>query len=206
MLFLLCSDSDQGPSFFFFFFNDTATTEIYTLSLHDALPILHPELVPRARREDPVAHGDAASPHRRAPPCRHDEHRARSRAGEGRVDLSLAEVAPERWDGLLEELGLDDAYLLHEYVQASALLDPGRPVLLHLHDGGGDVVFACIVREVDGGKADVTTPYGYGGPVVAGPDPPVESFWREYERWCENGGVVTTFLRFHPLYANQRAA
>src|SRR2546430_17491471 len=26
----------------FFFFNDTATTEIYTLSLHDALPILSP--------------------------------------------------------------------------------------------------------------------------------------------------------------------
>ena len=25
---------------YFFFFNDTATTEIYTLSLHDALPIL----------------------------------------------------------------------------------------------------------------------------------------------------------------------
>src|SRR6266513_6275824 len=27
------------PSLCFFFFNDTATTEIYTLSLHDALPI-----------------------------------------------------------------------------------------------------------------------------------------------------------------------
>src|SRR6266511_5245490 len=26
-------------SLYFFFFNDTATTEIYTLSLHDALPI-----------------------------------------------------------------------------------------------------------------------------------------------------------------------
>src|SRR2546430_14818835 len=26
-------------NFIFFFFNDTATTEIYTLSLHDALPI-----------------------------------------------------------------------------------------------------------------------------------------------------------------------
>src|SRR5919109_1655687 len=32
-------------SFAFFFFNDTATTEIYTLSLHDALPIR-----PRARQ------------------------------------------------------------------------------------------------------------------------------------------------------------
>src|SRR2546429_2694894 len=28
----------------FFFFNDTATTEIYTLSLHDALPIFLPAL------------------------------------------------------------------------------------------------------------------------------------------------------------------
>src|SRR3712207_9123322 len=30
----------------FFFFNDTATTEIYTLSLHDALPIFPPLLPP----------------------------------------------------------------------------------------------------------------------------------------------------------------
>src|SRR2546422_11321796 len=30
----------QSFIYFFFFFNDTATTEIYTLSLHDALPIL----------------------------------------------------------------------------------------------------------------------------------------------------------------------
>src|SRR3712207_7319654 len=39
-----------------FFFNDTATTEIYTLSLHDALPIC----LRRARRGDADAegHGD----------------------------------------------------------------------------------------------------------------------------------------------------
>src|SRR6201988_5541316 len=36
----------QYTAFFLFFFNDTATTEIYTLSLHDALPIL------RALRRD----------------------------------------------------------------------------------------------------------------------------------------------------------
>src|SRR2546430_16672685 len=34
--------------FFFFFFNDTATTEIYTLSLHDALPI-YSELTAKLR-------------------------------------------------------------------------------------------------------------------------------------------------------------
>src|SRR3989442_2686972 len=36
---MLLSILSAPHSFFFFFFNDTATTEIYTLSLHDALPI-----------------------------------------------------------------------------------------------------------------------------------------------------------------------
>src|SRR3712207_8658167 len=35
---------------FFVFFNDTATTEIYTLSLHDALPIFSARGQPRNRR------------------------------------------------------------------------------------------------------------------------------------------------------------
>src|SRR3990167_5439063 len=35
----LNSSHSQLSYVFFFFFNDTATTEIYTLSLHDALPI-----------------------------------------------------------------------------------------------------------------------------------------------------------------------
>src|SRR2546427_5730674 len=35
----------------FFFFNDTATTEIYTLSLHDALPIWRRRARRRDRRE-----------------------------------------------------------------------------------------------------------------------------------------------------------
>src|ERR1035437_10663066 len=41
---------------FFFFFNDTATTEIYTLSLHDALPIYAPG-DRRAPERDPRVDG-----------------------------------------------------------------------------------------------------------------------------------------------------
>src|SRR3712207_9301180 len=36
---MLCRVSEVAIHIFIFFFNDTATTEIYTLSLHDALPI-----------------------------------------------------------------------------------------------------------------------------------------------------------------------
>src|SRR6266542_4651301 len=49
---------------FFFFFNDTATTEIYTLSLHDALPICSscgPRLYPPWRRRTPCRRADRKS-------------------------------------------------------------------------------------------------------------------------------------------------
>src|SRR3712207_8977439 len=57
--------------FSFFFFNDTATTEIYTLSLHDALPI-SPAPLARHRRRAPRGgpYGDPV----RAPRGRAGQH------------------------------------------------------------------------------------------------------------------------------------
>src|SRR3712207_7688808 len=45
-----------------FFFNDTATTEIYTLSLHDALPISQLYLLGRSLQQLPVGLGRPAEP------------------------------------------------------------------------------------------------------------------------------------------------
>src|SRR2546429_8594543 len=53
--------------FIFFFFNDTATTEIYTLSLHDALPIWrgHHDPVRRVLPDFVAVHGHAEPDHAR---------------------------------------------------------------------------------------------------------------------------------------------
>src|SRR5256885_9084355 len=51
---------------FFFFFNDTATTEIYTLSLHDALPISCCDAPARGRRRLGRARGDRARQDRKS--------------------------------------------------------------------------------------------------------------------------------------------
>src|SRR5260370_11664822 len=56
--------------YFFFFFNDTATTEIYTLSLHDALPISSTSPRPAARRSR-VTRPSCSS---RSCPTRSEEH------------------------------------------------------------------------------------------------------------------------------------
>jgi serine/alanine adding enzyme len=100
----------------------------------------------------------------------------------------VREVAPAEWDGL--EL---DAYYRRPYVESAAVLDGGRPFLLE-HDGA---FFAGIER--DDPARDVISPYGYGGPTKPG-------FWDAYEDWARERGVVSTFVRFHPLLANQRGA
>ncbi|MBD0290275.1 MAG: hypothetical protein ICV74_03385, partial [Thermoleophilia bacterium] len=90
----------------------------------------------------------------------------------------IGEVSRERWDALLDDLGLRDVYLRRAYVEVSCFLDPGRPVLLE----GGGIAFAAIVREIPGtGAADVTSPYGYGGPAGRGEG---ESFYRAYGDWA----------------------
>src|SRR5437763_6868400 len=60
---------------FFFFFNDTATTEIYTLSLHDALPI-SPRPTSRARvaTAPPVRKSSSAFPAKMPLRSRSEEH------------------------------------------------------------------------------------------------------------------------------------
>lgn len=98
----------------------------------------------------------------------------------------MREVPPEEWDRL--EL---DAYYRRPYVEAAAL-GAGRAFLLE-HDGA---VFAGIERDE---PRDVVTPYGYGGPTAP-------AFWDAYEEWARARGAVTTFVRFHPLYANQDGA
>src|SRR5256885_12686845 len=54
---------------FLFFFNDTATTEIYTLSLHDALPIFTTHGTPTS-----AASGRSAATSARSSSSRSEEH------------------------------------------------------------------------------------------------------------------------------------
>src|SRR3712207_5991734 len=63
--------------FFCFFFNDTATTEIYTLSLHDALPILASEYCGERKK---YQLSSAARPTEKSPGPRPPNHEATNTA------------------------------------------------------------------------------------------------------------------------------
>src|SRR5256885_12653736 len=85
---------------FFFFFNDTATTEIYTLSLHDALPIcetpqtwtLRPP--PSGGTRLPCTHGRTGQrskrPARESSSCRRPGDRKSTRLNSSHLVISYA--------------------------------------------------------------------------------------------------------------------
>jgi Acetyltransferase (GNAT) domain len=108
----------------------------------------------------------------------------------------LVEVEPARWDAVLGQAGVTDVYYSRGFLAASAVLVDGAPVLLELPGQDGSVLFACLLRRE---PPDVVSPYGYGGPVGAGPDPPLERFPAAYEAWCRARGAVSSFVVFHPL-------
>src|ERR1019366_5296354 len=62
----------QRTNRYYFFFNDTATTEIYTLSLHDALPISPGRAFAAGSRRSAGIASATAPPWRSLPPREHD--------------------------------------------------------------------------------------------------------------------------------------
>jgi lipopolysaccharide/colanic/teichoic acid biosynthesis glycosyltransferase len=118
--------------------------------------------------------------------------RARRRIGE------VQEVDVEEWEALTADT---DVYFRHDYITAAAIVDDYPPVFLHLP--AEEVVFTAILRD---DPLDVTTPYGFGGPVSLGDPAGLERFWPAYDAWCRDRGVVASFVRFHPLLRNDRHA
>src|SRR3712207_8555292 len=80
----------------FFFFNDTATTEIYTLSLHDALPIW-----PAGAGADAIEGGPVGLVHAVA---EHDQVAGDGRRADGRQLDQPRPLGPERSEEHTSEL------------------------------------------------------------------------------------------------------
>jgi serine/alanine adding enzyme len=94
-----------------------------------------------------------------------------------------------------------DVYFRSDYAEIAAVVEGGEAHVLE-HDG---VIFPVVVRETAAGIRDVTNPYGYGGALA--PDAEAgRGFYDWYAGWCRANGVVTSFVRFHPLLGNHEYA
>ncbi len=117
----------------------------------------------------------------------------------------------EKWDAIVRSFVNYDIYWQSGYVKAFAIHGDGEPLLFYYEqdntrginvvfkrDIAKDLHFAGIIPEDT--YFDFSTPYGYGGWIVDGEEK--EKLFRIYESWCQNNGIISEFVRFHPVVKN----
>lgn len=117
----------------------------------------------------------------------------------------------EQWDEIVCSFKQHDVYWLSGYVKAFKLHGDGEPLLICYDDGATKGINVVMKRDVskdsrfkgripEGEYFDFATPYGYGGWLIEGDE--TDKLFSEYEKWCKENGIISEFVRFHPVVEN----
>lgn len=118
------------------------------------------------------------------------------------------------WDSVVKSFSDYDVYYLNRYALPFALHGDGAPHLFYYEGDGIRAVNVVMWRDIAdderfAGKIgkneyfDFVTPYGYGGWLIEG-DSDTRELFREYESFCVDNGIVSEFLRLHPMLNNHK--
>lgn len=104
------------------------------------------------------------------------------------------------WDKYLNQLE-DNVMWRKNYYQIYDY--EGEPQAAVYEDERGFVFYPYLVRHILGEYFDITSAYGYGGPIINALDVHKESLFIEFRRlftqYCKNNHIITEFVRYQPL-------
>lgn len=123
-------------------------------------------------------------------------------------------VQSEQWDTVVSSFKDYDTYWLSGYVKAFQIHGDGEPLLFFYEAGTTRGINVVMKRDIakderfagkieEGQYFDFATPYGYGGWIIEGED--TESLFDAYSAWLERNGIISEFVRFHPMVKNHNA-
>lgn len=126
---------------------------------------------------------------------------------------TLADAA--QWDKEVRSFREYDVYYLSGYVKAFQIHGDGEPLLFHYEGNGIRGINVVMKRDValdphftgklpEGKYFDLATPYGYGGWLLEGEGDKTPLF-AAYEDWCRENGIISEFVRLHPVLRNHEA-
>lgn len=121
----------------------------------------------------------------------------------------------EKWDEIVRSFEKYDTYWLCGYIKAFQIHGDGEPLLFYYEDTKCRGINVVMKRDVatdihfrdelaENQYFDFATPYGYGGWIIEGQE--TEQLFNEYEKWCNNHGIISEFVRFHPVLKNHSYA
>ncbi len=120
----------------------------------------------------------------------------------------------EQWDAVVRSFRDYDVYWLSGYIKAFQLHGDGEPLLYYPETDGTRGVNAVMKRDVakdprfagripENTFFDFATPYGYGGWLIEGKN--ADGLFRLYEEKLRRDGIISEFVRFHPMLHNHSA-
>lgn len=103
-----------------------------------------------------------------------------------------------------------DIYFEENYGKLYEETENGKTEIFKYEDANGIITNQFIKRiiPIDIGKQyyDITTPYGYGGPIIEeykkNKDELVNNYEKAFREYCNNNDIVSEFIRFHPIFNN----
>jgi hypothetical protein len=118
-----------------------------------------------------------------------------------RLKACLIEPGDAIWTDILRRTAYD-FYHLPEYVSLCAEQEGGEPLALHVQGGDRELLLPLVLRPVQTGSWDVTSPYGYPGPLLVNTSP-AEAFLDQAMRHgialLKEQHVISMFVRLHPI-------
>ncbi len=117
----------------------------------------------------------------------------------------------EQWDAVVRSFKEYDVYWLSGYAKAFQIHGDGDPMLFYYEDSQVRGINVVMKRDIADDKFfsdkithdkffDFITPYGYGGWLIEGEKK--DRLFQAYERWCQQEGIISEFVRFHPVLKN----
>lgn len=130
--------------------------------------------------------------------------------------LQIISLNDKVWNSIVKSFPDYDVYYLQEYVSAFRHAGDGNPYLIYY---SGDKMRLCypvfksdisqsseFAKVLEKGRYyDIATPYGYGGPLVRRySESEMRSFFSMLKTHADEYGVISQFIRFHPLFGNEK--
>lgn len=116
----------------------------------------------------------------------------------------------EKWEAAVNAMDQHDVYYHLDYCVLYQTLGDGDPYLFVYRENERQVIYPFLKRKIQNGLFsgrfyDITTPYGYGGPLSnCGEAQFIERYRTTFHQYCMKEKIVTEFIRFHPLLHNER--
>lgn len=105
-----------------------------------------------------------------------------------------------------------DIYFDDNYGKLYEKTENGKAKEFYFQNELGKVKSQFIIREIPiniNGETyyDITTPYGYGGPIIVEydinkKDELITQYFKAFSQYCEENCIVSEFVRFHPMRNN----